>query len=69
MKVEVDSEEMKKLKEKIEGLEKELKGLKNGIGVKLEEIDVSLNNKLDRDLIDDIESKRTSWLERLFNKL
>lgn len=35
MKVEVDSEEMKKLKEKIEGLEKELKGLKNGIGVKL----------------------------------
>ena len=35
VKVEVDSEEMKKLKEKIEGLEKELKGLKNGIGVKL----------------------------------
>ena len=45
------------MKIQLEALEKELKALKNGIGAKFDEIDVSLNNKLDRDLIDEIESK------------
>lgn len=54
---EVDDEKIKGLLGQVEALSKELQELKDALSKKFENIEIDLNGKLGRDMIEELESK------------